>query len=153
MSKNKQIILVFSLILIDQLTKIIAVNLLNNSIVIFEDFFQFQLAINLGSAWSILSGRIIIIISLVALYYLSKLTYEFIDQKYTLIGLNLMIAGTIGNLIDRIFRGGVIDFLDFQIFNYDYPIFNLADTFLVIGLLLIIIDYIVDEIKNKKKKE
>ena len=51
----------------------------------------------------------------------------------------MLLAGIIGNLIDRIIYGYVIDFLDFTIFNYNYPIFNIADTFIVIGILILII--------------
>ena len=59
-------------------------------------------------------------------------------KKIELIGYSLIIGGIIGNLIDRLFRGFVIDFIDLRFFNYQYPIFNLADSAMVIGVFLII---------------
>ena len=51
----------------------------------------------------------------------------------------MIIGGIVGNLVDRIFRSYVIDFLDFRIFGYHYPVFNLADIFIVLGIILMII--------------
>ena len=56
-----------------------------------------------------------------------------------IIGFSLLLAGSIGNLFDRIVYGYVIDFIDVYIFGYDYPIFNLADSFIVIGIILLLL--------------
>lgn len=143
------------LILIDQLIKIIVSNniLLNDSIIVIKDFFNITYVRNIGAAFSILSGNrlFLILTALIALY----LIYRFLikDNKLNiehLITYSLLIAGIIGNLIDRIFQGYVIDYLDFKIFGYNFPIFNLADICIVIGCLLLIILTLKEEYYDNK---
>ena len=55
------------------------------------------------------------------------------------VAFSLIVGGAIGNFVDRVFYGYVIDFIDIKIFKYDYPIFNLADSFIVIGVILLVI--------------
>ena len=61
-----------------------------------------------------------------------------------------MTGGIIGNLFDRILYKSVIDYLSFNIFNYNFPVFNLADIGITVGAILLIIDLIIEE-KEKKK--
>ena len=86
------------------------------------------------------------------------LIYAFIAQvaKYENKGYSFILGGAVGNLIDRIMYGYVIDFLDFKIFGYDYPIFNLADTFIVVGVFILIVSSFREvgdknEVGSKKK--
>ena len=80
------------------------------------------------------------IVSVIALYFLFKLYRDSIKkQAYLRFSIILMIAGTIGNFIDRLIFNHVRDFLNFYIFTYDYPVFNVADMALVIGVGLIIL--------------
>ena len=98
-----------------------------------------------------MTGRRILLI-LVALIVIGVLIYYVrknkIEGKVNKIALSLVIGGSIGNLIDRILRGAVIDFIDVKIFGYNFPIFNLADTFIVIGVFLLIIEMFRKEHKN-----
>ena len=67
----------------------------------------------------------------------------------------MLFAGIIGNFIDRLVNGFVIDYLNFYIFGYDYPVFNIADIFIVLGIILMIIDVIRGEVyahKERKRK-
>lgn len=147
------IILSIIFIIIDQLSKIIVVNNLTNnkSIEVIKSFFYLTYTNNKGAAFSILTGRRILLI-LVAFIVIGLLIYYVrknkIEGKVNKIALSLVIGGSIGNLIDRILRGAVVDFIDIKIFGYNFPIFNLADTFIVIGVFLLIIEMFRKEHKN-----
>ena len=147
------IILSIIFIIIDQVSKIIVVNNLTNnkSIEVIKSFFYLTYTNNKGAAFSILTGRRILLI-LVALIVIGVLIYYVIknkiEGKVNKIALSLVIGGSIGNLIDRILRGAVIDFIDVKIFGYNFPIFNLADTFIVIGVFLLIIEMFRKEHRN-----
>ena len=110
------------------------------SICIIKNFFYITYARNLGAAWSILYGEriILIIISIILIY----LFYKYLIKDKNLsnkdnVVFGLLLGGVLGNLIDRVFRGFVIDYLDFKIFGYDYPVFNLSDILIVISVILI----------------
>lgn len=137
-------------ILIDQIIKIIVTNNfeLNSSISLINDFFNLTYVRNYGAAWSIFSGNrlFLIIIGFLAIFLIYR---YFIKnkklKKMEIITYGLLLGGIIGNLIDRIVFGYVIDFLDFLIFGYNFPVFNLADTFIVVSVFLIIIDVVRGE--------
>jgi len=132
-------------ILIDQITKLIVTSNfeLNHSISLIDNFFSLTFVRNNGAAWSIFSGNrlFLIIIGFLAIILIYK---YFIKnrklRKFEIITYGLLLGGIIGNLIDRIVFGYVIDFLDFLIFGYNFPVFNLADTFIVVSVFLIIVD-------------
>ena len=129
---------------------------LYKSINIIDNFFNITYVRNNGAAWSILSGNtmLLIMISLIALFLIY---FWFIKDKelnkWENIGYGLLIGGTLGNLFDRIVYGYVIDYLDFKIFNYNFPIFNLADMCIVIGVILICINLIGGEICDRNKNK
>ena len=150
------IILSIIFIIIDQVSKIIVVNNLTNnkSIEVIKSFFYLTYTNNKGAAFSILTGRRILLI-LVAFIVIGVLIYYVrknkIEGKVNKIALSLVIGGSIGNLIDRILRGAVVDFLDFKIFGYNYPIFNLADTFIVLGVFLLLISMFRKDKNNDRR--
>ena len=141
------------IIIIDQLIKYLISNKieLNESIEIINHFFSIAYVQNIGAAWNILSGNrwlliIIGIISLVGIYF-----YFIKDKKLKkieVITYSILIGGTIGNLIDRIVYGYVIDYLSFNIFGYHFPVFNLADICIVVSVFLMI----MIEIKGSEEK-
>ena len=94
-------------------------------------------------AFSILTNQrlFLIIVSIISiiliLIYISK---NKVNKKIEIIAYSLLLGGILGNLYDRIFIGYVIDFFDFTIFDYNFAIFNLADSFIVIAIILFIID-------------
>lgn len=141
----KRILLVcISCIFIDQILKLLIVNnfVLNNSLNIINDFFSLTYVQNYGAAFSILTGNrfLLIFITILALIIIYYLLIK--KDKRTLINdilYGLLLGGIIGNLIDRVINGYVIDYLDFKIFGYDFPIFNFADICIVISMIVIFI--------------
>ena len=131
-------------VFIDQIVKII----LNNTIKLYDskhiikDFFSLTLVHNNGAAFSILEDSKIILIG-VAIISLVFIFYFFIKDKkinnVDIIIYSMLIGGIVGNLIDRILYGYVIDYLDFNIFGYNFPIFNFADILIVISVIMLII--------------
>src|SRR5690625_2439228 len=90
---------------------------------------------------------ILFIIVIIIIYYLHKHVNNNLFQG---IAIAFILGGAIGNFIDRLIRKEVVDFIDVMIFTYDYPIFNLADSFLVIGVILMLIITFRDEQKKKR---
>lgn len=143
-------------LILDQIIKVVVSSNMSlyQSINIINNFFSITYVRNNGAAWSILSGNrlFLIIISLLAL----GLIYLYFIKNKELTKLEnfsygLLIGGTIGNLIDRIIHGYVIDYLDFKIFNYSFPVFNLADICIVIGVILVCVSLIGGEIRDRDK--
>ena len=131
--------------LIDQISKVLIIKSfrVRASLPIIKDFFYLTYTHNTGAAFSILTGRrlfLIITTFIVIMFIIYYLMKNKITSKLELVSFSLIIGGSLGNLFDRIIRGYVVDFLDFRIFSYNFPIFNLADTFIVIGVLLLIIN-------------
>lgn len=146
--------IVVSLVSLDQYTKSIVLNYfeLYESKTIIDGFFSLTYVQNFGAGFSIMQNArtTFLIITPICLI---GFTYLFIksNDKLSKTALLLMISGTIGNFIDRIVRVYVVDFLDFIIFGWDFPIFNVADIFLTIGVCLYIIALIKEE-KDAKIK-
>lgn len=135
-------------IVLDQASKIAAVKYLSHKPVVeILPFFNFSLAYNTGSAFGFLHNAsgwqntffisVAVIVSGVILYMVRKLGPE---NKSETIGLMLVLGGALGNVIDRIRLHKVVDFLDFYINNWHWPTFNIADSAIVIGAILLILD-------------
>lgn len=139
MNKKKiGIILAVVVILLDQLTKVL---MLNRQITIIPNLLEFTYTENTGGAFGIASSKLFLII-LVSILILG-IIFKFIKERETqidknvLLSLYLILAGGISNLIDRVFRGYVIDFIDINILNF--PNFNIADICITLGIFVLII--------------
>lgn len=145
-------------LVLDQIIKIIVIMNMNlyDSINIINNFLNITYVRNTGAAWSILSGNTMLL-SIVALIALIVMYFYCIKDKvltnFESLSYGLLIGGAFGNLIDRILYGYVIDYLDFKIFNYDFPVFNLADICIVIGVILIGISLIGGELNGRIKNK
>ena len=153
MNKKTYIIAVLILI-IDQVSKsLIEIFFnLNKSVLVIEDFFYITVVHNTGGAWSIFSSHsyLFIIASIVAIVLLIKFMFGFKDNLRNNIAFASLFGVIFSNLADRIFLGYVRDFLDFKIFGYDCPIFNIADMAIVLGVILLIVAVIKGEDRSDK---
>ncbi|MFB5660636.1 signal peptidase II [Alteribacillus sp. HJP-4] len=142
---------------LDQFTKWLVVRHmeLGESIEIIPGFFFLTSHRNQGAAFGILQGQmwlfyiVTTVVIIAILYHLHKYGKE---SRLIGIPLALILGGAIGNFIDRLFLGEVVDFANTYIFGYDFPIFNVADSALTIGVIGLILKMLVDEWKEKRKK-
>ena len=114
---------------------------LDKSIILIPHFFNLTKVYNYGASWSFLSGYniLLIIITIIMLIILYNYQKKFKENIRNTIAFSLLYGGIWGNLLNRLVYGYVIDFLDFKIFGYDFPIFNFADIWIVLGILLLFI--------------
>ena len=144
------------LVLADQVSKAIVVRTMSlyESIPVIESFFHFTYITNDGMAFGIDFPFGYFIFSLVsALLTIFLFWYLWTARNDSLVirlGLAMIIAGAVGNLIDRLMLGEVIDFLDFMIGNFHWYVFNLADSYVSVGMVLILTDSIFLEKKREK---
>ena len=139
------IILTILVILVDFFSKYMVSKLMtvNETINLIDNFFRITYVKNTGAAFSMFSNNtiLVIIISVVVIGFLLFYIYKNKgNNKLENVSYAFILGGAISNLIDRLVYGYVIDFLDFEILSYDAPIFNLADTFIVIGVILFLIN-------------
>jgi signal peptidase II len=137
---------VVTILVLDQLTKMIVDRTmsLHQSIPIIDGFFSLTYVRNTGAAFGIFAGSheafrlpFLILVSVLALGFVVVMLKRLHDEEKGLItALSLIIGGAIGNLIDRVLYGEVIDFLDFYWSNYHWPAFNVADSCITIGVLI-----------------
>lgn len=137
---------IFILILIlDQLTKYFAVKFLMNGepYVIIKGFLQLEYVENFGAAFGILQNRkiffiIITLAVIITVIFYLKRNYYYINRPMK-VALTMLLAGAIGNFIDRVRLGYVVDFIHVNFGKfYDFPVFNIADSFIVISTILIV---------------
>ena len=140
------------LVLLDQLSKYwVKTDLINRDIVLIPKVLKLQYHTNTGAVWGILSDKTVFLSIFTVLVLLLIISFYFkIPRQRKYLALNIIIvviaAGAVGNLIDRIFLGYVIDFIYFELINF--PLFNFADSYLVVScivLFLLTIFYYKDE--------
>lgn len=138
----------------DQFSKfLITKNFIENaSTVLIKNFFNITYVKNFGAGFSILQNQTIFLV-VVTVAAIAFVTYLLIKSKnsesFNRVCYILIIGGAIGNLIDRLTLGYVVDYLDFYIFGYNFPVFNLADCFLTIGCFLLIINILMESKRGK----
>jgi signal peptidase II len=143
-------------VLLDQLSKIAVTKMLayGQSIRI-TSFFNLVLAYNKGAAFSFLASEagwqryFFTAISIAATLFILFLLKRHSGQRLFCCALALILGGAIGNLIDRVMYGHVIDFLDFYVRGWHWPAFNVADSAITVGVVLFVIDEL-RRVRNQK---
>ncbi len=146
----------FITVIIDQVTKwLVVTNMeLGQRIPLIDGFLYLTSHRNRGAAWGILQNQmwffyiITVIVVVAVIYYMEK---HARGKRLEQWAFTLILGGAVGNFIDRVFRKEVVDFIDVHIFTYDYPIFNVADSSLVIGVGLFFIYALFYDGKEKKE--
>lgn len=135
------------IVMIDQATKFVVVQRMAvNQAVEVTSFFNLVLVYNPGAAFSFLADHdgwqrgFFMAIAVIASVWIVYLLYRYPQQRLFALALALILAGAVGNLIDRITVGAVIDFLDFHAFGYHWPAFNVADSAITCGAVLLVYD-------------
>lgn len=135
-----------AVIALDQLTKNLVVNKMQigESIPIIDGFLNLTSHRNSGAAWGMFQGQMVffyivtvVVVGLLLYIYRKEAKNNLLMQ----LSLTLLLAGAIGNFIDRVLFQEVVDFVDVLIFGYDFPIFNVADSALTIGVILMLIEF------------
>lgn len=147
------------LIGLDALTKwLFEIYLPDTRLAVIPNFFYFEVTYNKGMAWGTFANQTVLLacVSFIAgLIMIGFLAYKYktLNKLYK-VSLYLMIAGCYGNFIDRAFyEKGVIDFIQFVFGSYIFPTFNLADSYLVIGCIILLITLILEDFVFKDKKD
>ncbi len=152
MKKKIYILLIFILCVIDQVSKFFINKYMaaDESIIIIKDFLKLFYVKNIGISFGMFKGfRLPIII--VSVLIIGYMIYDFVksNSKFHMFSVALIISGATGNLIDRLFRGYVIDFISFTLFKKEMSIFNIADACITIGVILYMI-YVLIGGKNEE---
>lgn len=129
--------------IIDLVSKQLIIRLidLSESIKIIPNFFYLTYVRNEGAAFSIFENQhvLILLVTFFALFFINNYLTKQKINKIESFSYSLITGGILGNLFDRIVYGYVIDFFDFRFGSYHYPVFNLADTFIVVGVIILMI--------------
>ena len=149
-----EISIIISIILtvIDQVIKIF----IDKNVLFWEaipGLFNIHKVYNYGVAFSFLENRryLVLLVSFVLIFFLMKMQKELPKENKYAILFWVIYGGILGNLIDRLFRGYVIDYLEVFIFKYGFPIFNLADTCITLGIIILLFLMMGDKNESRRK--
>jgi len=129
-------------LVLDQTTKILTEKFVLSAIKVIPGFFNLVHVRNPGAAWGILAGKgfLLLLISIAVLalivIYIRKLTEGWMERY---LSISLICGGILGNSLDRILRGSVVDFLDFYVGTHHWPAFNVADSAICVGVFIFVI--------------
>ena len=148
------ILIIVGVVILDQGTKLLMMNLLPNvkdTIPIIQDFFHFTHVRNTGMAFGMMKDHrwVFMVFSTVAIVGLAGYLFRFRpESRWMQVSMAMIIGGGVGNMIDRIVLGYVVDFIDFTLI--DFAVFNIADSFVCVGAGIMMLCLILDLVKEIK---
>lgn len=141
-------------VLADALTKLLAVSRLKGEdpVPFVRGVLRFSYVENRGAAWGMLENHrwVFMLFSAVAIVVIVIYLIRRDPPLSLFLSLSLILSGGIGNMIDRTFRGYVVDFIEFYLF--EFPVFNVADSLVVVGAGLLVVWLISDTVRERKEK-
>ncbi|MBQ8341745.1 MAG: signal peptidase II [Clostridia bacterium] len=146
--------IIFGVVIVDQVSKLLVLHFLyKESITVIPGVLDFTYVENRGMAFGLLSDHrwVFMVLSTVGIALLSFYLFRFVKPWLGRIGLSLIIGGGIGNMIDRIAYGYVVDFIDFCLFDFWVWVFNIADAAVCVGAGIFILQLILEIVAESKK--
>ena len=148
--RKSEVLILGILVALDQITKyIVRVTMeLHQSISVLGNFLKITYVHNYGAAWSMMTGFGEIFIVAALIVVLVMIVYLVKDKKmkgWQRLVIVVLMAGTLGNLLDRFAYGYVIDFIDTYPLGYDFPVFNVADMCLTLGCAALVLEILFDK--------
>ena len=146
--------LIFGVIALDQISKALVLNFLyEGQIALIPGVLNFTYVENRGMAFGLLSDHrwVFMVLSVVGILLVGFYLYRYVRSTLGRVSLALVIGGGIGNMIDRISLGFVVDFIDFRLFDFWVWVFNVADAAVCVGAALFALDLILEMVREYKK--
>ena len=151
---NRKIVIIGIIALvIDQITKSL-MQIYDVHLNVINEFLRLNYIQNTGAAWSILEGKqyLLIGITILMLILVYNMSFSYDNNRLNNFTFGILFGGIIGNLFDRVLYGMVRDFIDINIFGYNFPVFNIADMLIVLGVVILLISTFKGELKKWKLK-
>lgn len=154
MKKNFKVYwLILLFFAVDLISKQVIIRVIDlfESVKVIPNFFYLTYVQNNGAAFSIFQNQqvLILLVTFFALFFINKYLKNENINKIEMFSYSMITGGILGNLFDRICYGYVIDFFDFRFGKYHYPVFNMADVFIVVGVILLMIYSVIEWRKER----
>ena len=149
------LLIVLCVVALDQVSKLLIVaKLYDISVTVIPHILRFTYVENEGMAFGLLAEHrwVFLVLSVVGIGAVGYYLYRFAETKLARVSLSLVIGGGIGNMIDRVFRGFVVDFIDFYFLPFWIWVFNIADAAVCVGAALFALDLLL-HLRDGGKKE
>ena len=149
------IAVIASVILVDQISKILVLTyLFEDQIALIDGVLHFTYVENRGMAFGLLADHrwVFLVTSVAGIFLMSFYLFRYVKRPLSRVALSLVIGGGIGNMIDRVRLGFVVDFIDFCAFDFWVWVFNVADAAVCVGAALFVLDLLIELIEEWKQK-